>query len=100
MPDLYRLARNKGRCLLCGVNVALQEVLGEDKEGAHLVLVTWGGPDTLSLGNEAALRQAEYHQVKLSSVLGPRLGLLPPPTAQQQQFYNVQFKKNKVYNRV
>ena len=75
VPDLYRLARNEGRCLLCGVNAALQEVLGEDKEGAHLVLVTRGGPDTLSLGDEATLRQvAEYHQVKLSSVLVPRLG--------------------------
>ena len=73
VPDRYRLAMDSGRCVLCGINTALKDVLGEDKEGGHLVLVTQGDHATLSLSDEGVLREmAEYYQVKVSSILLPR----------------------------
>ena len=66
IPDKYRLAREEdsGRCVLCGINMAMTEVLGEHKEGAHIIIVTRAGPDTLSDTDKVAIREyIEYYQV-------------------------------------
>ena len=70
IPDKYRLARpeDSGRCVLCGVNMAMTEVLGEHKEGAHIIIVTRAGADTLSDMDMLAIREyVEYYQVSLQS---------------------------------
>ena len=73
VPDRYRLATDHGRCVLCGMNTALKDVLGEDKEGAVVVLVTQGDQDTLSLSDESVLQQmADYYQIAIHSILIPR----------------------------
>ena len=65
IPDKYRLAKNDKRCVLCGVNMAMTEVLGEHKEGAHIIIITRGSSDTLSIQDEIALKEyVEYYQVE------------------------------------
>ena len=64
LPDQYRLlGAGGGRpCLLCGVTRAL-ELLGPDKEGGVLVLLTRGGK--VSAGERAKLLEyAEYYQIR------------------------------------
>ena len=64
IPDKYRLAKNDKRCVLCGVNMAMTEVLGEHKEWAHIIIITRGSSDTLSIQDEIALKEyVEYYQV-------------------------------------
>ena len=64
IPDKYRLAKNDKRCVLCGVNMAMTEVLGEHKEGAHIIIITRGSSDTLSIQDEIALKEhVNYYQV-------------------------------------
>ena len=53
--------------MLCGVNMAMAEVLGEHKEGAHLIIVTRAGADTLSDMDMVAIREyVEYYQVSFT----------------------------------
>ena len=66
IPDKYRLngPEDTGRCVLCGINMAMTEVLGDQKEGAHLILVTRGGEDTLADTDMVAINEyIEYYQV-------------------------------------
>ena len=66
VPDKFRLDTGGGeaRCVACGVRTAVTEVLGEGRAGAHLILVTRAGPDTLSPTEMATLREyVEYYQV-------------------------------------
>ena len=64
IPDKYRLGNTEARCVMCGVETALTQVLGEHKEGAHLILVTRAGEDTLDTTDMATLREyTEYYQV-------------------------------------
>ena len=68
IPDKYRLARDDGRCVLCGVNTAMTEVLGKHKEGAHIIVITRGSSDTLNIQDEVALKEyVEYYQVDIVS---------------------------------
>ena len=73
LPDKYRLLASRGQpCLLCGVTRAL-EVLGPDKQGGALVILSRGGP--VSAGERAKLTEyAEYYQVRVSSLLVPGTG--------------------------
>ena len=71
IPDKYRLAKDEGRCVLCGVNTAMTQVLGEHKEGAHIIIVTRGTTDTLSMKDEIALKEyMEYYQVFIFFIIG------------------------------
>ena len=68
VPDKFRLDTGGGeaRCVACGVSTAVTEVLGEGRAGAHLILVTRAGPDTLSPTEMATLREyVEYYQVTI-----------------------------------
>ena len=68
IPDKYRLAKDDERCVLCGVNMAMTEVLGEHKEGAHIIIITRGSLDTLSIMDETVLKEyVEYYQVQITS---------------------------------
>ena len=70
IPDKYRLGREEERCVMCGVNTALTEVLGEHKEGAHLILVTRAGEDTLDTTDIATIREyTEYYQVMQAQIV-------------------------------
>ena len=43
---------------------AVQDVLGENRDGAHIILVTRGGQDTLSLTDETRIKEfIMYYQV-------------------------------------
>ena len=67
IPDKYRLGGEEARCVMCGVETALSQVLGEHKEGAHLILVTRAGEDTLDTTDMATLKEyIEYYQVNHS----------------------------------
>ena len=64
IPDKYRLGSEEVRCVMCGVETALGQVLGEHKEGAQLIIVTRAGEDSLDTSHMATLREyAEYYQV-------------------------------------
>ena len=75
LPDKYRLLASGGgvSCLLCGLTRAL-ELLGPDKQGGKLVIITRGGPVTA--GERAKLVEyAEYYQVQVFSILVPGSGV-------------------------
>ena len=72
IPDKYRLAEDDGRCVVCGLNTAVNQVLGENKAGGHIVLVTRAGPDTLSITDQMIIREyVEYYQIKISVMMVP-----------------------------
>ncbi len=58
VPDRYRLSRSDARCVLCAFRRAVHDVLGGEEEeaaGTHVILVTRGTPDTLSLTDEQVM---------------------------------------------
>ena len=75
IPDRYHLSTSDGRCVLCAVQSAVHRVLapaGAFNGGAHLVLVTRGTSDTLSITDEQVL--ANYlrdYSLKLSVIIVP-----------------------------
>ena len=40
IPDKYHLTRSEVKCLLCGVQKAIHDVLRNDMAGAHIILIT------------------------------------------------------------
>ena len=77
LPDKYRLlASGPGlTCLLCGLTRAL-ELLGPDKQGGQLVIISRG--NQVSAGERAKLVEyAEFYQIRVSSVLVPGSGVGP-----------------------
>ena len=75
LPDKYRLLASGGgvTCLLCGLTRAL-ELLGPDKQGGQLIILSRGGPVTA--GERAKLMEyAEYYQVRVFSILVPGSGV-------------------------
>lgn len=72
IPDKYRLAEDEGRCVVCGLNMAINQVLGEEKAGGHIILVTRAGPDTLSITDQMIIKEyVEYYQIKISVMMIP-----------------------------
>ena len=64
IPDKYRLNKDDDRCVIYGFNTAITEVLKDDKEGAHIILVTRGTKDTLNGSDENTIKEyAEFYQV-------------------------------------
>lgn len=73
IPDKYRLAKDDERCVLCGINMAMTEVLGEHKEGAHIIIITRGSSDTLSIMEETVIKEyVEYYQIHVSVIIVPK----------------------------
>ena len=53
-------------CIMCGFNTAMNDVLRDHKEGAHVILVTRGSSDSLTSGDEKTIKEyAEYYQVHI-----------------------------------
>jgi calcium-activated chloride channel regulator 4 len=79
VPDKYHLSHSGDvKCLLCGVQQAIQEVLRGNMAGAHLVLVTRGSADTLSISDEQTIEDyVKYYHIKVSSILMPESEKLP-----------------------
>ena len=78
VPDKYHLSQSDIKCLLCGVQQAIQEVLRGKMAGAHLILLTRGSPDTLSISDEQTIQDyVKYYHIKVSSILLPETKKLP-----------------------
>ena len=72
IPDKYHLAHTDIKCLLCGVHKAIHDVLRNDMAGAHLVIISRGSPDTLSLSDEQTIEEyIKYYQIEVSTILIP-----------------------------
>ena len=74
VPDRYHLSGSDGRCVLCAVKRVAHDVLGPPgaagAAGAHLLLVTRGTSDTLSLTDERVVgAYLRDYGIKLTSVL-------------------------------
>ena len=66
VPDKYHLSNSDVKCLLCGVKQAIQEVLRSNMAGAHLILMTRGSTDTLSLSDEQTIQDyVKYYHIKV-----------------------------------
>jgi hypothetical protein len=76
IPDKYKVGLSSDeRCVVCGVQTAMHDVLGANKAGGHIIIVTRGDNRTLSLTDEnRILGYARKHNVKFSSILLPQLG--------------------------
>lgn len=60
IPEKYHLDRIPPggiKCLFCGVKSAIHEVLRNNMDGAHLVLVTSGSDKTLSISDEHTIEE-------------------------------------------
>ena len=75
IPDKYHLSRSDKRCVLCAMQKVIHEVVSDHQAGTHIVLVTRGGSDTLSLTDENILRgHILDYNIKLSAILLPDSG--------------------------
>ena len=75
IPDKYKVQRSpRQRCVICGVDAAMESILKDKEAGGHLILITRGDNGTLSYTDERQmLERAEYYNVKFSSILVPDL---------------------------
>jgi len=77
IPGKYHLADNNVRCVACVLDMAVNQVMKEDTAGAHIVLITRGSSDSLSLTDERII--AEYvnnYDIKVSSIIIPTVNHL------------------------
>ena len=80
IPDKYHLSHTDIKCLLCGVHKAIHDVLRNSMAGAHLVIISRGSPDTLSLSDEQTIREyIKYYQIEVSTILIPDKDKQPLP---------------------
>jgi hypothetical protein len=78
IPDKYHLSRSDVKCLLCGVQKAIHDVLRNNMAGAHLVFVTRGSPDTLSISDEQTIQEyIRYYNIRVSSIVVPEGEKMP-----------------------
>ena len=78
IPGKYHLARSNTRCVACVVQTMVGGLLEGDTLGAHLILVTRAGTDSLSLTDEKII--AEYvknYGLKISTIMLPTVDHLP-----------------------
>ena len=76
IPDKYKVQRSSNkRCVYCGIKVTMDKVLlgnGDLAAGAHIILVTRGTNDSLSLQEQNAILKYAYdNKVRFSSILLP-----------------------------
>ena len=76
IPDKYKVQRSPDlRCVKCGLEAAVRQVLNGDEAGAHVILITRGDNDTLNFADQNdILKLASEYQVRFSSLLVPRFG--------------------------
>jgi hypothetical protein len=79
IPDRYHLSRFDQRCVLCALQKIVNEVVRDNHAGTHIILLTHGSPDTLSITDENIIKGyiLDYN-IKLSSIVLPETeGHLP-----------------------
>ena len=66
VPDKYKVQRSPDeRCVVCGVKMVMNSVIKNTEAGTHLILVTRGDDETLSLSDETTIQEyARYYQVR------------------------------------
>lgn len=70
IPDKYHLSKSDERCVLCALQKVIHEVVSDHKAGTHIILVTQGGQDTLSLTDETILKgHILDYNIKISAIL-------------------------------
>ena len=75
IPDKYHLSRSEKRCVLCSLQKVLHEVVRDNHAGTHIILITQGSADTLSLTDEAVIEGYVLdHNIKMSTILLPETG--------------------------
>ena len=72
IPDKYHLSRSDKRCVLCSLQKVVHDVVRDNHAGTHIILITQGSSDTLSLTDEKVIQGYVLdHNIKLSSILLP-----------------------------
>lgn len=70
IPDKYHLSKSDKRCVLCALQKVIHEVVSDHKAGTHIILITQGTQDTLSLTDETILKgHIMDYDIKLSAIL-------------------------------
>ena len=84
IPDsTNRLSRTDVRCVICGVKVAMDQVLRNKEAGGHLIILTRGDKRTLTENDKEILSEYEkYYKIRVSSIL------LPAPSEAPLVYYN------------
>ena len=82
VPDTaFKLSKSEERCLICGIRVTMDQVLKNQEQGAHLVILTQGDKGTVSMREEEIIYEYEtYYNIKISSLvvqLSVRRPILP-----------------------
>jgi len=72
IPDRYHLSRSDQRCVLCSLQKVVHEVVRDNHSGTHIILLTHGSPDTVSLSDENIIKGyiLDYN-IKISSIVFP-----------------------------
>merc|ERR1719330_419858 len=77
IPGKYHLADNNVRCVACVLDMAVNQVMEEDTVGAHIVLITRGSSDSLSLTDERIISEyVNNYDIKVSSIIIPTVNHL------------------------
>ena len=72
IPDKYHLSSSEKRCVLCSLQNVVHDVVRDHHAGTHIILITQGSSDTLSLTDENVIQDYVLdHNIKLSSILLP-----------------------------
>ncbi len=72
VPDKYHLSPSRTQNLLAGVQKAVHSVLGNNVAGGHLVVVTRGLQESLSISDEQTISEyVKYYHIKVSTILVP-----------------------------
>ena len=73
IPDKYHLSRSTKKCVLCALQSVFNDVLStENLAGTHIILMTKGSHDSLSVSDENILKNyiSDYN-IKLSTIIIP-----------------------------
>ena len=73
VPDSpNKLSRSRERCVVCGVRVAMDQVLRHREAGGHIIILTRGDQKTLTTTDMEVLAEYDkYYNIRISSILLP-----------------------------
>ena len=78
IPGKYHLSSSNIRCVACVLQAMVRGVLQGDSVGAHLILVTRAGTDSLSLTDEKIITEyVKNYGIKISTIMIPTVNHLP-----------------------
>merc|ERR1719317_1313061 len=84
IPDSpHRLSRTNVNCVICGVKVAMDQVLRNREDGGHLIILTSGDKRSMAEDDKEILTEySKYYNIRVSSIL------LPAPSEAPLVYYN------------